>query len=333
MRYFGSKTSTLDPLEKLITERIPGGSFCDCFGGVGTVGAKFKALGFRVVTGDMLLFAHYFQVARVQQDGELEFLRLRAAHKLGGSHEVATYLNGLVPSDGWIVAEYARNRSFFTVENAMRIQACWNSIVEWDRSNLLTGDERATLIASLIERADRVANTAGTYYAFLKNFTRKALQSFEFQLLKPTPGLHRCSAFLGDAECLVEREEYDVLYLDPPYNGRVYSRYYHLPETLAHGEVPSELSGKAGLPVGEKQFSAFNRRRTALDALDILLRKARFRLLVFHYADDGLIEPGELRERFGRFRRFDEYLLTSKGYSVQRTSRTVDHRVYLIENG
>ena len=77
MRYFGSKFSTLPQLGEIIHARVPSGTFCDAFGGIGTVGAYFKALGYRVWTGDVLLFAHYFQVARIHRQKRPAFHRLR----------------------------------------------------------------------------------------------------------------------------------------------------------------------------------------------------------------------------------------------------------------
>ena len=41
-------------------------------------------------------------------------------------------------------------------------------------------------------------------------------------------------------------DEDRVLYLDPPYNDREYSAYYHLPETLVLWDSP-EIHGKSGI--------------------------------------------------------------------------------------
>lgn len=331
MRYFGSKTSTLSALGELIASVAPRGTFCDCFGGIGTVGAYFKTRGFQVVTGDVLRFAYYFQVARVQTDENPRFLRLFSNIGLSAGDEVGEYLNRLEPEDGWLVQEYAAVRSFFTIENARKIQVCWNEINRWDAHGWLEPVERAILLASLIQSVDLVANTAGTYYAYLKNFHRKALRPFAFSLISPSPGAERCRAYWEEASVLVRRSQYDILYLDPPYNARVYSRYYHLPETLAAGRaVP--VHGRAGIPNETPGRSSFNDRRSAYSALEAILEVADFRLLVFHYADDGLISPNELRRLFDRYSRVEEHVLSSKGYSVQRAPRMKDHRVYLIWN-
>jgi adenine-specific DNA-methyltransferase len=123
-------------------------------------------MGYRVWTGDVLRFAHFFQVARVRRHRTPAFHRLRAEAGIGGSGDVVHLLRKATRSRGWFVEEYARKRSYFTEENARKIQGCWCTIRQWASHGWLTVDEHAVLIASLINSMDKVADTAGTYYAF-----------------------------------------------------------------------------------------------------------------------------------------------------------------------
>src|SRR5208283_50944 len=184
----------------------------------------------------------------------------------------------------------------------------------WHRSGLITQNERAILMASLINSMDRVANTAGTYYAYLKPWYRKALRPFLFELIPPTQG-SPSSAFLLDACTLVSIEKFDVLYLDPPYNARCYAQYYHLPETLALSQAP-EVFGKSGIPHVGRVTSDYNKRDSALRELQRLVQTARFRYLVFHYSYSGLIGPAKLRALLSQYGAVEEHLLSSKGYST-----------------
>lgn len=332
MRYFGSKVSTINDLSSIIGSKIAFGSFCDCFGGIGTVGSHFKANGYDVWTGDLLTFAHYFQISRIQCNGLPEFAQLREALGLEHSVGVADLLNSLRPVRSWFVREYAQERQFFTIRNAARIEACRLSIARWSRNGWLTHDERAVLLASLINSIDKVANTAGTYYAYLKDWHRKALLPFRFEFIIPTHGNIAGHCFFGQAKDLVALRAFDVLYLDPPYNGRSYARYYHLPETVAAGKTPKTY-GMSGMPVGERVSSDFNKSREARRALEELLELARFRLLAFHYSDDGLIAPDELKNVLRAHGRIEEHVLDSRGYTTEKISRTVKHRLYLVHHG
>ncbi len=331
MRYIGSKASSVERVHEIIAERVSSGSFCDAFGGIGVVGSYFKKRGYSVWCGDILTFAHYFQVARIERDRAPSFRRLRKALQLESSSEVSDILNTERPRNGWLVREYSEKRHFFTVENASRVEACRQRIAEWSRNQWLSDSERAVLIASLINSMDKVANTAGTYYAHLKKWHRKALLPFRFKFIPATTGTRVCHSLLGDATLLVTQREFDVLYLDPPYNVRCYAGYYHLPETIALQEAPT-THGKSGIPDAKRVTSDFNKPGEAQQALEQLIRSARFRLLVFHYSDDGLVKPEAIKHILGSHGRIEEFTLESKGYTTARDSRSIEHRLYVVSN-
>jgi adenine-specific DNA-methyltransferase len=329
MRYIGSKGSTVESVYALISDRLPSGSFCDPFGGIGIVGAYFKRNGYTVWSGDLLTFAHFFQVATIVAGSEPKFRKLCINLGLPDVRQLADYLNSLSPMHGWLVREYAEQRRFFTISNAARIEAIYHSIIQWAEEGLVNDMETAILKASLINSMDRVANTAGTYYAYLKTWYRKAKKDFCFDLLLGTPGAPVCQSFQCEASDLVSMRHYDILYLDPPYNDRNYASYYHLPETIARGETPM-VHGLAGVPNTLRPISDFNRASKAYQALVELLDLARFRLLAFHYSDLGLITPDQVRSLLVSYGQVEEFSLNSIGYSTSHCSRTVPHRLYLV---
>jgi adenine-specific DNA-methyltransferase len=329
VRYIGSKTSTLEQLGRLITARVPQGTFCDCFGGIGTVGAHFKSLGYSVWTGDVLRFANFFQIARVQRQRAPSFRRTRAALGLTRSSDVVDELRRATADRGWVVREYSRKRSYFTENNARAIQGCWCTIRRWAKNGWLTSDEYAVLLASLINSMDQVANTAGTYYAFLKTWHRKALKPFRFELIPATAQGGRYVCVEEPAQLLVGRQAFDVLYLDPPYNERSSAHYYHLPETIASGRS-RRVRGVAGTPVNTPQRSVFNDRNLATTALQLLLETARFRLLAFHYCDEGLIPVEVARALLAEHGTVEEFQLDSRGYTTRSIGRRVTHRLFLL---
>ena len=58
------------------------------------------------------------------------------------------------------------------------------------------------------------------------------------------------SIFREDANLLVKKVQADVVYIDPPYNSRQYSRFYHILETLTKWDCP-KLYGVALKPQRE----------------------------------------------------------------------------------
>jgi adenine-specific DNA-methyltransferase len=331
MRYFGSKVSTIETVYNLISSRITCGSFCDPFGGIGTVGSYFKQRGYDVWTGDILNAAHCFQITRVQLSHPPAFRNLRRALDLSKRRQIVELLNDDLRIDGWLTRQYARERKFFTISNAQHIDACRIRISRWCRKGWVTDSERAVLLSSLINSVDRVANTAGTYYAYLKSWHRKALKPFRFEFVPSTPGQKSCHSLLVEADSLVRLREFDVLYLDPPFNERCYSSYYHLAETLANQKTP-RVRGASGMPGSKRIKSNFNRPKLASTALEHLLTQARFKLLAFHYSDDGLISKRFIRNLLRTYGKVEEFKILSRGYTTAQQSRTIDHRLYLVEH-
>lgn len=70
-------------------------------------------------------------------------------------------------------------------------------------------------------------------------------------------------------------EHGDVAFVDPPYSGVHYSRFYHVIETIARGWC-SEVSGTGRYPVtGERPISKFSQKSKSLQALRDLLQVLR----------------------------------------------------------
>lgn len=329
MRYFGSKVSTISTIYSLVNQRIGAGSFCDPFGGIASVGGFFKSKGYDVITGDFLFFAHCFQIARIKHNRRLNFNRLVEYLNLRDRDSIIHHFNNLSPKDGWFVREYANKRKFFTSHNAKKIQACRRAIITYNKCGLLTPDEHKVLLASLIDSSDRVANTAGTYYAYLKSWDKKALRRFEFKLLEPISSKRKGSCFFGDAIDLVKKRRYNILYLDPPYNKRSYSHYYHLPNTIAN-EVTPVVYGASGIPKEPHLLSDFNRPGKAFDATKKILENSNAEITLFHYSDSGLISRNELRYLFNSLGKVEEFEIDSMGYTTHNVSRKIIHRLYLI---
>ncbi len=331
MRYFGSKVSTIETLYDLVSQRVSSGSFCDPFGGIGSVGSYFKSKGYSVWSGDVLNFAHFFQIARLKFSQPLSFKRVNNKLGLGNRNDLIDLLNSIAPKNGWFVKEYSEKRHFFMDQNARKIQACRRKIMAWAQKGWLSYDERAVLLASLTNSMDRVANTAGTYYAFLKKWHRKALNGFRFELILPVSSKSKGYCFHEPANALVRRRHFDILYLDPPYNQRSYAHYYHLPETIALETTP-KVHGMSGIPRNISAISEFNRHREARHALIDLLNNASFNLLVFHYADNGIIIPQEVRDTLSSYGKIEDFLVDSKGYTTKEKPRSVKHHLYLVQN-
>jgi len=254
---------------------------------------------------------------------------LRTELGLATAADIIADLQQTEPVQSWVYREFSVRRAYFTPQNAAAIDGVRRKIERWRRERLTSKSLDLYLRACLIEAVDRVANTAGTYYAHLKGWTRKSLNPFRLRVIEPVPGARGCSAVLADAARLVSTRHFDVLYLDPPYNERDYAGYYHLPETLATGRRPRP-TGLSGVDAAPRPVSAFTRPARAADAMAELISGARCNLMVVHYSDDGLIPPSTLRSLLRSVGRVQELTVAALGYGTSQ-QRLTSHRLYLVE--
>ena len=322
MRYIGNKTKLLPfILDTIATLGISPGTAHDAFAGTASVGRSLKSRGWRVVSSDLMTYSYVFQRAYVVAGRIPAFAKLRAtdsnlrralrsptlqagAEKRGGTslHAIAEYLERwLEPENGLMSTEFSPAmggpRMYFTEQNAARIDAIRRKLHEWQGDGLIGEDPYFLLLASLIEGADRVANTAGVYAAYMKQWQPNARRQLALSPEIPIPTPPNSSAHLADA-VMVARDigRIELLYVDPPYNARQYSGYYHIPEIIACGWFGQRLSprGVTGLVGGKGQKSAWCSRGTVAPALKELLAASRARHVLVSYNSEGLLPNDEL---------------------------------------
>lgn len=330
-RYFGTKASTSGYIAQIVNQLIKTGSIADAFGGLGTIGAELKYHGHQVTTCDVLTFPHLFQVARVECNEIPSFQKLKASENFENEESILIYLNKQKAPKSWIVSEYSLKRKFFTEENAIKLAGIWNTIHKWDELELISYREKAFLIASLLNSMDNVANTAGTYYAYLKQFNRKSIRPLVFEWLEIKHGEHIGKAMLGDALSQLKGLSFDVLYLDPPYNRRNYANYYHLPETLA-GLTRKKIksSSLSGIPEDSHPSAPYIREAMSMTYIKKIIESVNWNYLILHYCDNALIPLDIIRSNLEASGTLKEYIIPALGYTTKKHSRNTTHNVFVV---
>jgi len=119
-------------------------------------------------------------------------------------------------------------------KNSAKIIGFIRDNLEENRVNL-TDREYYMLLASLLYSIDKIANTVGHYDAyFKKDFIE---DRFFMRPIDPIE-IKDVSIFKEDANVLAKKIKTDIVYIDPPYNSRQYSRFYHVLETLVKWDKP-----------------------------------------------------------------------------------------------
>ena len=294
MRYIGNKTRLLPfILRTLEKEEIPVGSVHDAFAGTASVSRALKSEGWRVYSSDLLMSSYVFQRAYVVADSADPTL-----------HEKARHLSKLEPRVGFISRHFTPaggsasvGRMYFTPENAGRIDAARETLESWRKEESVGEDDYYLLLASIIEGADRVANTAGVYASYMKRWQPNAGRRFEIEPEIPVKGSRPARAFLMDAgEAARSIGDVDLLYVDPPYNSRQYVAYYHIPEILARGWFDSApaIRGKVGLLAGEEGRSQWSHGRRVQRLFSALLSDSAAQYALVSFNSEGHLKPEAL---------------------------------------
>lgn len=315
VRFIGSKADLLQFIESVVNKYCNGEEsvFADLFCGTGVVSRHFKQLGYKVIANDKLTFCTIFAKANLLVNDEPSFSVLiseegipKEAPDSLTSHPydfVLSYLNRLDGKKGFIYKNYSpegtssgeHERKYFTGKNAKKIDSIREKIEEWNEKDLLSEGERALLLSDLMKATNGIANTAGTYGYFMKEWDSRALKDLT---LRRSPIIENEKKHLvcqEDANQLVSQIDSDILYLDPPYTWRHYGAYYHILETIVKWDKP-EISGKSGLRPWEENKSKYCYRDKAADALAELIKRAESEHIFLSYNTEGLIDHERIIE-------------------------------------
>lgn len=301
MNYIGSKKKLLQFLHKGIKETIADDVknntafqnkdvpvFCDLFAGTGVVGTSFKEKGYSVIASDLQYYSYV--IARHWIGNSVELPRIP---------DLVKELNALSGVKGFVAKNYCpqgpEDRRYFTDANGEKIDACRIWIEEKKDSGYISEDESFALLAALLEYADKVANTASVYGAYLKSFKASAQKELEIKPLDLIPSSLPQRVIQGDANEIIKDISGDVLYLDPPYNQRQYSSNYHVLETIALYDSP-ELRGKTGLRDSGENKSDYCSRGQVLDSFKELITSADFKYIFLSYNSEGLMSFDDIKD-------------------------------------
>lgn len=309
MNYIGSKLKLAefikDTVHSVAGEDLTQKSFCDLFAGTGIVGRSFKQEVKKVIAND---FEYYSYVLIRNYIGN---------HKLIENQDhYIELVNDLKPVEGFIFENYCagtgNGRQYFSDENGKKIDAV-RQYIEKIKSN---EDLYFFLLTSLLENADKVANTASVYGAYLKKLKKSAMKEMviipaEFET---NENIHE--VYNEDSNELIKKIEGDILYLDPPYNTRQYGANYHMLNTIARYDrfIPK---GKTGLRVYKK--SKYCSKVSVSREFEELIREARFQYVFLSYNNEGLMSESEIKRIMGKF---GTYSLQKTGYQRFKADKT-----------
>lgn len=223
---------------------------------------------------------------------------------------------------------------YFSALDAKIIGYIREDIENKRKSGKINEKEYYILLSSLLYSLDRAANTVGHYDAYIKGKGIKNV--FAFELIAPYDVTGKdIRIYREDSNNLAKTINCDIAFLDPPYNSRQYSRFYHVLETIAKWDKP-ELYGVAMKPK-EENMSEYCKVR-ASKAFDDLVSNLHTKYIVVTYNNTyqskssssknkiTLEQIEESLEKRGRTKVFDQ---PYKYFNAGKTDFE-DHKEYLF---
>jgi adenine-specific DNA-methyltransferase len=334
IKYIGSKRTLVPRIlayAKAIRERTGASSFLDAFTGTTRVAQALKRAHFQVTANDLASYSEVLAIAYIEADANEHRGPLTAA-KIG-------HLNALPGRDGYFTQTFCIDSRYFQPGNGRRIDAIREEIDRISDDRV----ERAILLTSLLEAADRVDSTTGLQMAYLKDWAPRSFNAMELRvpLLIPDAGV----ALRQDANALVAAmAPVDIAYLDPPYNQHSYFSNYHIWETLVRDDSP-ESYGVARKRIDCRVTkSDYNAKGRSWAAFESLVRKIPAKHLIVSFSNEGYFAHDDLvallESRFGEveavpvdFRRYVGAQIgihNSKGEKVGRVSHLTNQEFLFV---
>ena len=310
LNYIGSKYQLLDWITEHMRIVTGWGDFkgrriADLFAGTGVVSHHFRKVGAIVTSNDAELYSaiitHAFTCSSYTE-------RCASLIATFGTELVS---NAHATTAGFVTRKYSPfedcERMFFTVDNARRIDYLRNRI-EMTRSEC-TVDEYKFLLASLLLSADAVSNVPAVYGCYLKNFKAKAIKNLT---LKPIHILATASSvgsksYNSDvlADTLISNIDADLVYLDPPYNERQYSKNYFPLNMIAltpeEQLVEPALKGKTGIPTTCFKSPFCKKGAAVEEAFEKLFSNLKTTWIFVSYNSESIVSRTKMLEIMGKY--------------------------------
>lgn len=325
MRYIGSKQALLDRLSFEINLRAPkSGVFCDLFSGSAAVARYFKKRNYKIISNDIMHFSYFLQAATIDLNSKPDFKKL--------NYDPIEYLNGInIDSFDYFKGKFVfenyspskiRETGYFTTKNALKIDAIRQQINRWQQDTKINNEEYVYLVAALIEALPFVSNTTGTYGAFLKKWDKRAFKPLTLNDHEIFDNGLLNKSYCEDGKNLIKNLKGDILYLDPPYNGRQYGSNYHVLETIARYDYPN-VRGVTSMRDNNDIRSNFCIKSKAKEELNEIIESSNFRYIFFSYNNEGILCEEEIKEIFTKYCKNNSFEVIKIPYRRYKRNQTL----------
>jgi adenine-specific DNA-methyltransferase len=208
------------------------------------------------------------------------------------------YLNDSAPLMGYIYNCYAKDRMYFTKDNAMKIDSFLERI-SLDKGHFTT-EEYNFIMKCILYACTKVANVSSTFGAFLKSYKASSTKPIKIEnLLDHLIDNNSTSYNMDTLEFItqVPMEYNSICYIDPPYNTRKYSSNYFVLESIAKNDKREISNGITGLPIEKcKSSDLFCSKVLVYNSFRTLFSNIKCKYLFMSYSSESLLTKMQVTE-------------------------------------
>lgn len=240
-RYTGSKYKLMEWIRELIKDNCEGKTFFDVFAGTGVVTEYLINDYEKFIINDFLYSNEViYKGFLLQENYDMD--------KLTNIVEIYNKKDRTKLKDNYVSINFGDK--YFNVNDAKLIGQIREDLEAKISKKQINYKEYYVLLSSLLFSIDRIANTCGHYDAYRKIDNIESKFKYELILPKKLDKKQKIEIFREDSNKLAKKVKADIAFIDPPYNSRQYSRFYHVLENITKWEKP-ELYGTALKPKEE----------------------------------------------------------------------------------
>lgn len=276
-------------------------SFFDCFSGTGIMSYyMLKKQIKNVISNDI---QYYSTILNTFSDKNIDISKIEnIIFKLNNIKDTSiTHLD-------YIYHNYSITRTYFTQQNALKIDKIRQYIENLLLNQIVNVDEYRLLLKLLLFAVNKVSNVASVYGAYLKQYKTSALKSLELDnkllnyLIKYEENknlIHQ--VFNENIFDILVNIETDIAYIDTPYNQRNYDSNYHLLETICKYDSPI-IEGKTGLRKEKnKNTKLFCSSSSVKDSFELLIKNINAKYLFISYNNESLLSKETILELLNKY--------------------------------
>lgn len=300
-------------------------SFADLFAWTWAIWSKAKEFWYEIISNDLQYYSYimnYWKVYLNKTDKNI--------------NKYITLLNNLDWIKWFIFENYSEwwkwERLYFSKKNWMKIDAIRIKLEELKNRKEITIDSYNYLLYLLLVEVNKVSNTTSVFSTYLKKIKDTAKNTIELKQIKIIDNKKQNLIYNEDINNLVKKINFEIVYLDPPYNWRQYSKAYHILETIAKYDNPliKWITWKRDTA---SQLSNYSKKREVKETFENLIKDLNWMHLFLSYNNEWLLKKEEIEEiliKYWNVKIFEkDYKRFKCNWNKQKQNDVIEYLFYL----